>query len=126
MTPDYKSYSLEELHDVKVHIEKDKYPERYQELLNEIALREAAVPIPEIQEVIKPKRKRTNKEKILTSAFILMTVIAFIYYGQIPGKHGGLSMDNDPIFFWITVLFCIGLAVHQLLNLDVKQGSNDT
>jgi hypothetical protein len=57
MKPDYKSYSLEELYDVKDHIDKDKYPERYQALLHEIALREAAVPT---SEVIKPKRKHSN------------------------------------------------------------------
>ena len=104
MKPDYKSCSLEELHDVKVHIDKDKYPERYQELLNEIAMRESSVPTPEVEEVIKPKRKRTNKEKIITSAFILIAAVACIYYGNIPGKHGGLSMDNDPFFFWVTLL----------------------
>lgn len=80
---------------------------------------------PEVEEVIKPKRKRTNKEKIITSAFILIASVACIYYGKIPGRLG-FSMDNDPFFFWVTLLFCVGLAVNQLLTLDAKQGSNGT
>jgi hypothetical protein len=66
-------------------------------------MREASVLRPEVEEVIKPKRKRTNKEKIITSAFILIAAVACIYYGKIPGKHGGFSMDNDPFFFWVTL-----------------------
>jgi hypothetical protein len=122
MKPDYKSYSLEELYDVKDHIDKDKYPERYQELLHEIALREAAVPT---SEVIKPKRKRSNIEKIITSAFFFIAAIACIYYGKIPLKHGReLSMDNQPFLFWVTLLILVSLALHQLLTLETKHIKN--
>ena len=118
MKPDYSSYSLEELYDVKDHIDKDKYPERYQELLHEIALREAAVPT---SEVIKPERKSNNKEKIITSAFFFMAAIACIYYRKIPLKHGGeLSMDNQPFLFWFTLLVLVSLAVYPLLTLETK------
>ena len=37
--PDYSKYTLSELHDVEQHIDKYTYPERYQEVLNQIAER---------------------------------------------------------------------------------------
>ncbi len=118
MKPDYKSYSLEELYDVKDHIDKDKYPERYQALLHEIALREAAKPT---SEVIKPERKSSNKEKIISSAIFFMAAVACIYYGKIPLKHNReLSMDNQPFLFWLSLLVLVGLAVYQLLTLETK------
>lgn len=40
MKPDYQSYSLADLYDVRSRIDKDTYPERYEELLKEIAQRE--------------------------------------------------------------------------------------
>ncbi|AXR06323.1 hypothetical protein [Salinimonas sediminis] len=127
MKPDYQSYTLEELYDVEVNIDKDAYPERHKDLLHELKLREEAKPKVEIKEDIK-KPKRTNKEKIITSSFILIAAAACLYYGNIPGKHGGLSMEDDPYFFWGTLLFCVGMAVKQLLTLvyNSKQGDGDT
>jgi len=122
MKPDYKSYSLEELHEVNERIDKDKYPERYQALLHEIALREAAVPT---SEVIKPERKSSNKEKIIISAFFFMAAVACIYYGKIPLKHNReLSMDNQPFLFWLILLVIVSLAVSQLLTLKTKHIKN--
>ncbi|KFZ36953.1 hypothetical protein HR45_12955 [Shewanella mangrovi] len=43
MTPDYPSYSQEELHQVKRTIDAVAYPERYQQLIDEIAKRETAL-----------------------------------------------------------------------------------
>jgi hypothetical protein len=127
--PDYQSYTLEELYDVKVNIDKEAYPEMYKDLLHELKLREEATPKVEVKEVAKkPKRKRTNKEKIITSSFILITAAACLYYGNIPGKNGGLSIEDDPYFFWGTLLFCVGMAINQLSTLEFnpKQGGSDT
>jgi len=131
MKVDYCSYTLEELYDVHENIDKDAYPERYKELLKELASREkeeAAKEPDEAEEIKKPKRKRTNKEKIITSSFVLIAAAACLYFGEIPGKHGGLSIDDDPIAFWITMIFCVGLAVYQLLTLEPNAESsvNDT
>ena len=41
MEPDYTSYTLSELFDVKENIDKRRYPERYQRLLTEITLRQS-------------------------------------------------------------------------------------
>ena len=37
--PDFSSYSIEELLDCKQNIDKDRYPERYKEILDFVALR---------------------------------------------------------------------------------------
>lgn len=129
MIPDYQSYTLEELYDVKSNIDKDAYPERYKELLQELILREKAEPKVIVKEAVKkPKRKPTNKEKIISSSIMLFTTVVCIYYGKIPGKHDGLSMEEDPYFFWGTLLFCAGFAVNQLLTLErnQKQSGDDT
>lgn len=40
--PDYTDYSLDQLHDCLAHINQENYPERYQRIQQEIALRQAA------------------------------------------------------------------------------------
>lgn len=124
MKPDYQSYTLEELYDVKVNIDKEAYPERYENLLIEIKLREEAAP-KVMQKATKTKRKRTNNEKIVTSSFLLIVAIAVFYFEYIPGKHGGISMKEDPFFFWGILLFCVGMAVNQLLTLESNQKKSD-
>ena len=119
MEPDYQSYTRDELYDVKSNINKDAYPERYKALLQELARREKAQPKVTVKETVKkPKRKVTNKEKIISSAIMLIIVVVCIYIEKIPGKHDGYSMAEDPYFFWGTLLLCVGFAVSQLLSLE--------
>ena len=49
--PDFSSYSIEELMDCKQSIDKDKWPERYQEILDTISLR-----------VKDPEKKKSHDE----------------------------------------------------------------
>lgn len=121
MEPDYQSYTLEELYDVKSNIDKHAYPQRYKALLHEFALREnaEAKSIPK-EVVIKPKRKITNKERIISSSIMLIITVSCIYYGKTPSKYDGLSMEEDPYYFWGTMMFCVGFAVSQLLALKRK------
>ncbi len=35
--PDYSSYTLEELEDARAHVNREKYPERYNQIIQEIA-----------------------------------------------------------------------------------------
>ena len=122
MKPDYRSCTLEELHDVHSNIDKGAYPERYQELLTELSTRKKTEQKAVVEKKIKkPKRKRTNKEKVISSGFVLIAVVACIYYEKTPGKHGGLSMIEEPYFFWGTLLFCVGLALNQMLTLESKK-----
>lgn len=121
MKPDYQSYSLADLYDVQSRIDKDTYPERYEELLKEIADREKHKSEVTVDSVAhKPKRKRSNKEKIASSLLLFIAVGACIFYGHIPGKHGGFSMENDPYIFWGLLLVGAGLALNQLLTLETK------
>lgn len=129
MKPDYQSYTLEELNDVKSNIDKDAYPERYKELLQEIMLRGKSEPKVIIKEVArKGIRKPSNKEKFISSSIMLIITVVCLYYGKIPGKHDGWSMEEDPYFFWGTLLFCVGFAINQLLTLEKsqKQSGDDT
>ena len=127
MEPDYKSYTLDELYDVKSNINKDAYPQRYKALQQELARREKAQPKVTVKETVKkPKRKATNKEKIISSAIMLIIVVVCIYIEKIPGKHDGYSMADDPYFFWGTLLLCVGFAVSQLLSLERNKRQSDT
>ena len=129
MKTDYSSCTLEELHDVHSHIDKVAYPQRYQELLKELTSRETdeeeSVKKPDTTKNLKtPKRKRTNKDKIITSYFVLTAAAACWYFEKIPGKNGGLTIEDDPIAFWVTIVVCVGLAISQLLTLESNEESS--
>ena len=59
------------------------------------------------------------------TSFLLIVAIAVFYFEYIPGKHGGISMKEDPFFFWGILLFCVGMAVNQLLTLESNQKKSD-
>ena len=52
---DYSEYTIDELYEVRDHIDAEQYPERYQSVLNEIELKK--VERPELLSAKKPKKK---------------------------------------------------------------------
>lgn len=62
MSPDYPSYSLDELYDALENINKDLYPENYTKLLNEISSREHAAAL--MSEQQQQKQPQVNAEKL--------------------------------------------------------------
>ena len=54
--PNFSSYSIEELLDCKQNIDKERWPERYQEILDELALR-----------LEDPSRKAVHDELVFTA-----------------------------------------------------------
>ena len=132
MNPDYHSYTSEELEDVCSNIDKDRHPERYQNILNELSTRrlseqdrnvdiapKATEPKP------KSKKKRSKKQKITSSLAIFIAVAAFIFYGKIPGRHGDLTAEGEPYFFWITIAILVSLAINNLLTIKWSVKSQD-
>lgn len=69
-SPDYRQYSLSELYDVKEHIDKEAFPNRYKLLIDEIELRKQ---LPE-QEAESSVFSKTEKILILKSIMVLAVV----------------------------------------------------
>ncbi|QYJ89066.1 MULTISPECIES: hypothetical protein [Shewanella] len=106
--PDYKTYSLAELIEVKANIDKTAYPERYQSLIDEIGLRERH---PERE----PKRAEETQASPLFLIKILLgfAVLPFSWHliqafktGSITSRgHVVYDLATNPpgfylIFFW--------------------------
>lgn len=119
--PDYSKYTLEELFDVRDHIDKDKYPEIYDIILSEISKKEAQKPL-RMQpiETLSPIEKRILWIRrtyfiliLISSAFLiiscfmvssktdqsfsyesLITVIAYslVYYGLLRRKPWTINL----------------------------------
>lgn len=109
MEPDYKSYSLDELYDVKENIDADLYPERFQSLAKEIKSRESKIDIP----VETGTNEENNSEggvilRILMGIIALYlgwSVINAFVSGSISGRLGiEYFADSQPTMFYILVI----------------------
>ena len=109
MEPDYKSYSLDELYDVKENIDADLYPERFQSLAKEIKSRESKIDIP----VETGTNEENNSEgsvilRILagiTALYFGWCVINAFVSGSISGRSGyEYFADSQPTMFGIWVI----------------------
>jgi hypothetical protein len=117
MNPDYTKYALVELYDVKDNIDSERYPERYDLLLNEIRKREKN---PEKE----PEPQKLNKkDKAYITRFIALLCIPFFSwqlinaykYGVIHSKNDRvLHLDSDPTGFYVVVFIhfiCLSIAL---------------
>ena len=77
---DYSNYTISELRESLSSIDKDAYPENYQQLLNELASRKDEVDACEKEETEQSIIKTENRLKIL-SWLQIVTAVAFLYLG---------------------------------------------
>jgi hypothetical protein len=97
MNPDYTKYALVELYDVKDNIDSERYPERYDLLLNEIRKREKN---PENE----PEPQKLNKkDKAYIARFIALLCIPFFSWQLINAyKYGLIHSKNDQVYYLST------------------------
>ena len=122
MNPDYTKYALVELYDVKDNIDSERYPERYDLLLNEIRKREKN---PEKE----PEPQKLNKkDKAYIARFIALLCIPFFSWQLINAyKHGLIHFKNDQVYhlntqpmgFYVVVFIhatCLAIALSSLFK----------
>lgn len=107
MQPDFSKYNLEELEECLRGIDQSRYPERASEIQERLDVFYA-----EEQERINsiPKHEREKMEKGSRKASIIMLAFGaivcsiYLYFGEIPSRHGdGLLREDNPILFYIFV-----------------------
>ncbi len=115
MKPDYRNYSVEELVDVYNHINYEKYPDRHQELMEEIDRRKANGTFSKLEHSDEEKssnnvRVPTKIERIVTTTILLFVSAACVYYGKIPFECSYrdtmpiecnyITQENNLYIFW--------------------------
>ena len=129
MKPNYDFCTAKELEDICEHIDKDRYPERYKEVLKALSTRREKEAIwygdnhPDDEPFWFPKY-RSNRMKIFTSALMILFVAACIFFGKLP-YHRMITWEEDPILFWMLMIFFLILGIAQLTTIKSK-GDNDT
>jgi hypothetical protein len=79
-TPDYSKYTLDELCDVHDHIDKDKYPERYERVIHEINTRK--------NDPVKENLRKNPVEIIISRIrYVYYVLIVFTLIGIFIGLH---------------------------------------
>lgn len=109
MDPDYKTYTLSELYDVKRNIDRERYPQRYELLLTEIKLKEKFADQETKPEKLSEKDKATINKVILTigALFCSLELIYAFINGYIKLKGEIYHLSTNPQGFYIIVLLYI-------------------
>lgn len=119
----YHEYTTQELEDVRANINKDKYPERYQAVVDELSTRKPKkVDSFELkdEEIAspKPKRKRSNKARVISNSIFIAIAVSCIYFERIPGRNGGITLVDSPYWFWSVIVLCFGLCLVDLSKIE--------
>ncbi|WP_444997496.1 hypothetical protein [Aliikangiella sp. IMCC44359] len=132
MKPNYELCTVRELEDICEHIDKDKYPERYQDVLKALSARREKEAIwyadnhPDDETFLFPRR--SNKMKIITSIPLLIFTAVCIYFGAIPWRYREelITSENDPILFWFLIILFLAAGIGQILTIKPKNEKSKT
>lgn len=125
MNNDYKNYSRKELLEALDSIDRDRFPERYQMLVEELRRPERNTLELKEQERIAEKRERREYKGIfilLVSSFFYLWSFLVAYKQQFYlGRHKRrlITFEDNPEFFVVMVVLAICIATY-LLYLGVK------
>jgi hypothetical protein len=72
------------------------------------------------------KRNYSAKGKIISSSIILCIVVCCIYFDKIPGRHGGLNSQDDPFWFWTTVIIVVAMSLYNLMTLGNSKAAAES
>lgn len=133
MIPDYKNYTIEQLIDVRDHVDKTQYPETYDVIINELANRNVRE-----KQIIKDIDKNLDTKKIETQfglvvfrlpvvSLILLKIAATItlilfgikfYEGfilqEVTVRGDLLSLSDSPIGYYIRMLLYGVLSLNSI------------
>ncbi|WP_066963207.1 hypothetical protein [Microbulbifer sp. Q7] len=125
MSNDYKNYSRKELLEALDSIDRDRFPERYQMLVEELRRPERNSSEIKEKERIAEKRERSECKGIfilLVSSFFYLWSIWVAYKQQFYlGRHKGrlITFEDNPEIFVAMVVLTICIATY-LLYLGIK------
>ena len=115
--PDYKSYSYDQLIDVKNHVDKEKYPDRYSEVCG---LLEKMDKPNVIKPIKKKRRKLTISDHVIFGIISLLVIVYQVWSGHTIGRHGGFSMQDQPIIFWFFNGLFVFAFVSNVVHIAIK------
>lgn len=108
--PNYKTYSLESLYDVRENIDKAAYPQRFAQIEAEIALREADQSYMEEYET--EQNFKTTEYSLLAAFFLSIGYAAYaLYFLEIPLRRWSVSFAENPQTFILMVFCCMAVAI---------------
>jgi len=119
MESNFSKYTVAELKDICSNIDQVRDPELYQKVMEELR----------IQESLQEKYTDSKVKRSIAPSVILILVVICIFYEKIPGRHGGLTPEEDPFFFWGTLVVISGMCLNRLLStkaIKKKNGVGDT
>ena len=133
MTPDYENYSLDQLIDVRDHINKEAYPDRYELILSELEKRQAliAATTKDIIATAPPEKVETQFGLIVTRhtlhqlivikiffALILIFFAALFYKGfmmqEVTSKGRLFTLSDSPLGYIFQMMIYGGLSLLSL------------
>ncbi|GIU05644.1 hypothetical protein TUM4261_07900 [Shewanella sp. c952] len=130
MDPDYKQCTLAELYDVEENINKQRYPQRYSALMQEIAYRKQNPDAEPKPEPINDNEESQVEWMIMFLFFMIIVYASFVLIdayltGVIRGKHSHIyHIDTSPQGYYRTLSIYALAAVGPFLiivNLLIKK-----
>ena len=116
--PNYEKYSLEQLLDIKAHIDKESYPERYQRIINILEDPMKLEKLRSKQELELEKREVEKVENEASFGAIAIWVYgAIVIYTGIAFGRRGSEFYIDSIYARIAILLiCLFTGYRYLMN----------
>lgn len=126
MKPNYSNYSFDELNEALQTIDREAHPERVQRILSEIELKKPERILDPPSDVSEKEYFGTNKQIIL----VFVSVVAFfggiiaIVDGSFDYKHTTFTRENEPVTFYLLLLFCFGFSLWGLIYSITQRVKN--
>jgi len=114
MNPDYKNYSLIELYDVKENIDKERYPDRYKLLIDEIYLKE------QNPEKVSESTNKDKESKLVFIKFVSALCAVFFSWQLMTAYKTGIIHDRGGHEYHLSTnpdgfYFIVGIHVFFLI-----------
>lgn len=110
MESEFSKYTVVELKDICSNIDQEKDPILYKKAMDELIIKKS----------LKEKYTDSKLKSSIVPIIVLILVAICIFYGKIPGRHGGLTPEKDPFFFWGTLVVITGMCLNRLLSTKQK------
>ena len=132
MQINYQQYTSEELNDVICNVDRDKYPERYQEALK---LLESRKPLgsKSHNDLNSDEHsfwfpKRSTKGKIISSCILFLVIAGCLFYGVFPWRDRVITFEDEPYLFLTIIVFLLIVGIAQLFTIKskVRKGGSET
>ncbi|MBT1064464.1 hypothetical protein KJY73_12820 [Bowmanella sp. Y26] len=123
MEPDFSKYSIEELEECLISIDRERYPERAAKIEKHLKAL-SAEETQRIEKIPLEQRKIIDKNSRYGSYLVIVVSLLFfilmLYTGEIPMRHSdNVKIEDDPIMFYFILVIFLFMAVWQALNIYI-------